>query len=214
MARDCPNCGVQLRTRSKFCPSCGATAIVTESLATAPAAVMDAEGVAERRPTVETGRVTARHARAGTAHDARGHSGAYEQAGFGLRFGALLFDLLILMIIWMAATFALSALSNKSIVSSNSMLGSVYLVALVLYLLNFVFLAGRTGQSIGKRIIGIRIVREGGEPFGVRGAIYRHLVGYALSAVGGFLGFIWIVWDPKQQGWHDKLARTHVVLIP
>jgi uncharacterized RDD family membrane protein YckC len=119
-----------------------------------------------------------------------------------------------MMIIWMGATFILSAMSNKSVVSSNSMLGAVYVVAFLLYFMNFVFLAGRTGQTLGKRIIGIRIVNEDGRPFGIKQALYRNVLGYALSAIGFLLGFVWIVWDRKQQGWHDKLAHTHVVLIP
>jgi uncharacterized RDD family membrane protein YckC len=212
MSRLCPNCRAELRTRSKFCPNCGTTALSgAEAVATAEAG--DAEAVADVRPTRESSRITAKHARS-FAPATHSLVGPHEQAGFGLRFGALLFDLLIMMILWMAATFALSALSNKSIVSSNSMLAAVYAVAVLLYVLNFVFLAGRTGQSLGKRIIGIRIVRVDGGPLDVRGAAYRHLVGYFLSAAGALLGFVWIVLDRKQQGWHDKLAHTYVVLIP
>ncbi|MEK6734314.1 MAG: RDD family protein [Pseudomonadota bacterium] len=32
-----------------------------------------------------------------------------------------------------------------------------------------------------------------------------------LSALPFFLGYLWIVFDPKKQGWHDKLAGTLVI---
>ncbi len=35
-----------------------------------------------------------------------------------------------------------------------------------------------------------------------------------ILTVVGWLGFLWIIWDPLKQGWHDKLARTYVVKKP
>jgi uncharacterized RDD family membrane protein YckC len=135
-----------------------------------------------------------------------------EPADFGQRLGAFLFDLLLFLILLMASTFLLSSFSRKSIVSSNAMLLAFYLIAFALYAFNFVLLAGRAGQTIGKRLVGIRIVRENGEPVGFVQVVLRHVVGYALSMLGGFLGFVWVIWDSKYQGWHDKIARTIVVL--
>jgi uncharacterized RDD family membrane protein YckC len=135
-----------------------------------------------------------------------------EPADFGQRLGAFLFDLLLFFIVLMIATFLLSSFSKQSIVSSRGMLAAFYVLALALFAGNFVLLAGRAGQTIGKRLVGIRIIRENGEPVGFVNVLLRHYVGYTLSALGGFLGFIWVVWDPKHQGWHDKIARTIVVL--
>jgi hypothetical protein len=36
-------------------------------------------------------------------------------------------------------------------------------------------------------------------------------VGYLVSAIVVSLGFIWILFDSKRQGWHDKIAKTYVV---
>ncbi len=135
-----------------------------------------------------------------------------EPADFGQRLGAFLFDLLVFLIVLMLATFALSSFSKKSIVGSNAMLAAFYLVAFALFALNFVILASRGGQTVGKRLVGIRIVRENGDPVGFVGVLLRHCVGYALSTLGAFLGFLWVIWDSKYQGWHDKIARTIVVL--
>ncbi len=40
--------------------------------------------------------------------------------------------------------------------------------------------------------------------------IVRYL-GYYLSMLLLMLGFLWVAWDPKKQGFHDKLARTVVI---
>ena len=63
----------------------------------------------------------------------------------------------------------------------------------------------------GKLLLGIRIVdaRDGGR---LRlWQVLVRLLAYALSALPLGLGFIWILWDKRQQGWHDKLARSVVV---
>jgi uncharacterized RDD family membrane protein YckC len=112
----------------------------------------------------------------------------------------------------MLSTFAITALSHKSVVGSNRDLLLVAAVTLVLFVLNFVVLAGVGGQSAGMRILGIYIMRVDASRFGMKHAAIRHLIGYPLSTIFFFLGFLWMLWDPRQQGWHDKLARTIVVI--
>jgi uncharacterized RDD family membrane protein YckC len=138
--------------------------------------------------------------------------GAFEQAGFGLRYGAWMFDFLITLISTMLFTFGLTAVSHKSVVGSNRDLFIVAGLTVLLVLMNFVLLAGSNGQTAGMRILGIYIVRVDGGKFTRKQAALRHLVGYPLSMAVFFLGFLWMLWDPRQQGWHDKLARTIVVM--
>ncbi|MBI5461943.1 MAG: RDD family protein [Gammaproteobacteria bacterium] len=63
----------------------------------------------------------------------------------------------------------------------------------------------------GKLLLGCRIVdaRNGGRPR--LWQVLVRLFGYALSALPLGLGFLWVIWDKRHQGWHDKLARTLVV---
>jgi uncharacterized RDD family membrane protein YckC len=138
--------------------------------------------------------------------------GPSQAAGFGLRYGAWMFDFLITLIAIMFFTFILTAVSRQSVVGSNRDLIIVSVLTLLLFIFNFVVLAGSNGQSAGMRILGIYIVRVDGRPFTIRDAAIRHLVGYPLSTVAFFLGFLWMLWDPRQQGWHDKLAGTVVVM--
>ena len=63
----------------------------------------------------------------------------------------------------------------------------------------------------GKMAIGARVVdtKTGGKP-GTGQLIVRYL-GYYVSMVPLLLGLIWVAFDPRKQGWHDKLAGTVVV---
>jgi uncharacterized RDD family membrane protein YckC len=66
------------------------------------------------------------------------------------------------------------------------------------------------GQTPGYKVMGLRVVRErDGGPIGGGQAVGR-LLGYVVSAIF-YLGFIWILFDARSQGWHDKLAGTVVI---
>jgi uncharacterized RDD family membrane protein YckC len=239
MRKFCPYCGKQLNERSKFCPHCGKappdrqrSAVATEEAgarraeATNPLnpdmAVGAARGQGEDAPhRVHVTHTTGRNGSAAAAGQAAPrrfapptHSliGSFEQAGFGLRYGAWMFDFLITLIAIMVFTFIVTALSHRSVVGSNRDLVIVAALTLLLFVLNFVVLAGSNGQSAGMRILGIYIARVDGKPFTMKDAAKRHLLGYPLSTLAFFMGFLWMLWDPRQQGWHDKLARTVVVM--
>lgn len=133
-------------------------------------------------------------------------------ASIGLRCSAFLLDYILTMLI--PALSVLIAVYFKRRWNAPGFAGFVlifgYLVTLVLVLFNCVYLCERDGQSFGKRFIGIRVVRQDGAPLTYRTAVLRHLVGYPL-AVFTAVGICWALWDPKQQGWHDKLAGTLVI---
>jgi len=63
----------------------------------------------------------------------------------------------------------------------------------------------------GKMLIHARIVdaESGGKPSS--GQMIGRYFAYYLSIFGLFLGFLWVVWDRRKQGWHDKLAGTVVI---
>jgi uncharacterized RDD family membrane protein YckC len=89
--------------------------------------------------------------------------------------------------------------------------GSGYLATAVVVFFNYFYFYVLRGQSFGKRFIGIRVVRTDGRPIDYQTAVLRHIVGYALSVLFFGLGIVWMLWDPRRQGWHDKLANTVVV---
>jgi uncharacterized RDD family membrane protein YckC len=63
----------------------------------------------------------------------------------------------------------------------------------------------------GKMMLSLRIVDAGsGESPGFGQSIGRYF-GYFVSTIPFCLGLIWVAFDPRKQGWHDKLAGTVVV---
>lgn len=74
----------------------------------------------------------------------------------------------------------------------------------------FVGLWAFTGATIGKWTLGLRVVRADGFPPTIGRSLIR-FIGYLISAIVFFLGFIWILFDDEHRGWHDELAGTWVV---
>lgn len=72
------------------------------------------------------------------------------------------------------------------------------------------FWVAQNGQTPGKRMMNLRIVREDGKPIDVFTGIIRYFGSWVSVAVLD-LGYVWILFDGRHQGWHDKLARTVVV---
>ena len=73
------------------------------------------------------------------------------------------------------------------------------------------FHATIAGQSIGNRIMGIRVLDAGtGRPLPYVRAFVRALVS-SLSALPFFLGFLWMLWEPRKRTWHDMVANSLVV---
>ena len=70
---------------------------------------------------------------------------------------------------------------------------------------------GRTGQTVGKRALSVKVVdSRTGTPIGVGRAIGRHFA-KILSAIPCLLGFFWMLWDPYKQTWHDKMVGSYVL---
>ena len=70
---------------------------------------------------------------------------------------------------------------------------------------------GKTGQTLGKRALGIRVVDERTlEPIGPGRGIGRYLANI-LSALPLFLGYLWPLWDDRNQTFHDKIVGSLVL---
>ena len=66
------------------------------------------------------------------------------------------------------------------------------------------------GQTLVQYAMGLRVVRVDGKRITAATALVRWL-GYFVSFVLLGLGYLWVLWDDRRQGFHDKLARTVVV---
>ena len=74
-----------------------------------------------------------------------------------------------------------------------------------------VFLSWWKGQTVGKRMMGVRVVRLDGEPI-TWWVAFERVGGYAAGFATGLLGFAQIFWDANRQGIHDRIVGTVVIV--
>ena len=74
-------------------------------------------------------------------------------------------------------------------------------------------IAGRTGQSMGKRVVKTKLVAEvNGLPIGPVNAFLRDLLHILDGAA--YLGYLWPLWDTKRQTFSDMIMKTVVIDHP
>jgi len=84
-------------------------------------------------------------------------------------------------------------------------------VSLVLPAIAIVIFWIARAATPGKMVLSLKIVDANTlAPLSTMQSIGRYL-GYYVSMFGMMLGFLWIAFDARKQGWHDKLARTVVI---
>lgn len=139
-------------------------------------------------------------------------------AHWGLRVAAMLLDLLGVIPYWVGA-FVSGMLSTPgydqfgqptsvSTPAGSAALAIGALVSLALWVWNRGFQQSRTGQSWGKKVVGLRLARdETGENVGVWRALLRDLAHWLDCWIFG-LGFWFPLWDAKRQTFADKIVKT------
>ena len=160
------------------------------------------------------------------------------RAGFGARLGAFLIDGFVMALLMFAALIPLIAIGVTTFesepgVCTDSITGDRYacdvptggtvvswlLLGLIFIVISFVVLyavkarpLSRTGQTIGKRALDIRVIREDtGQLLTGGQALGREAFAYFVSAQVFYVGYLWMLWDDKKQTWHDKVVSSVVV---
>ncbi len=147
-------------------------------------------------------------------------AGPLPRASFGQRLGAFAIDLVIIIVVVLVIGFIFSAiiavLANSGSGVALGVAGLIGLITFLLYLaipiVYFGYMEGQpSGQTFGKRVLNIRVVDfNNAGPLPLGRAMLRSLVRSLLSGIF-LLGYLWMLWDPQQQTWHDKLIGTTVV---
>lgn len=123
--------------------------------------------------------------------------GEYRLADVGDRFIALIID-----------TMIVSVISGIGAVGGRE--GGFLLGLLIGVGYQWFFLTQNNGQTFGKKLMHLRVVKLNGEPISATDAILRY-VGYHINSFVMGLGWVWALFDGRNQGWHDKLVGTVVV---
>ena len=89
-----------------------------------------------------------------------------------------------------------------------------FLVSLAFLFWNYGLKQGKTGYSIGKGVLGIKVVKEAdGQVLGTWFSIGRFFVHY-LDQLACYIGYLWPLWDDKRQTFADKILSTIVIIEP
>ena len=139
---------------------------------------------------------------------------SYSIASLKQRAGAFVIDITIVgLIAYLTIGAGFFIVGNDGL--SQREFGRVFLpvYALLFFLAStyFVFLHYYAGKTLGKMVVGIRVISSDARDPGLRESFMRW-VGYYISAVFMFAGFLWSMFDRDSQAWHDKIAGTYVVI--
>ncbi|MFH0811361.1 MAG: RDD family protein [Pseudomonadota bacterium] len=142
-------------------------------------------------------------------------------AGFGIRALAYLIDRIILSVIGIVF-FIVGVLAIKtgsflqmgitSLENLTKVLILTYATTIIIEIGYYTYFHAHTGQTVGKMVCGLKVVDAQGELISYKRAFGRW-VGYVVSSVILYLGFLWIAFDRNRQGWHDKIAKTYVIKV-
>jgi uncharacterized RDD family membrane protein YckC len=136
-------------------------------------------------------------------------------AHWGLRVGAYLLDALLLVPGYVVAAVG-AAMSNNgggAVAAVGDVLIVIGYVAIFgVAIWNQIFRQGRTGWSLGKKVVGIRLLSEQSmQPIGPGLTFVRYLAHF-LDALPCYIGYLWPLWDAKKQTFADKIMSTVVVV--
>jgi uncharacterized RDD family membrane protein YckC len=136
--------------------------------------------------------------------------------GFGLRLAAFVIDTVFVWFVGMilgVAVGLLGYLLTMYTADGPAPIDRLIIVTGLIFSVAY-YLYGwtKSGQTMGKMVLGIKIVGADGQPPSGGRAVLRYL-GYILNAILLSLGFLWAAFDRKRQGLHDKIAGTYVVYV-
>lgn len=149
----------------------------------------------------------------------------YKYAGFWRRLvafsidGAIIFFIFMILFTIASMAFFSGAISadNKNLfaelmdpASLSPVMISIWMSYIFINLLYFTYFHGTSGRTPGKMILGLQVITDQGQPL-TFGIAFLRSVGYFISNIL-YLGFLWVAFDKKKQGWHDKIAGTVVII--
>lgn len=153
----------------------------------------------------------------------------YQLSGWWKRVGAYLLDGLILSVVYVVV-FLILGLIMLSGGNNDALVLAFVLIVFVGSILITVFYYGwsmsregeHNGQSLGKQMLHITVIREEGEEVDFWYAVKREvlviqiLFGFIFNIFTGgiatFLNYLWPLWDEKRQCLHDKMVSSRVVV--
>lgn len=153
-------------------------------------------------------------------------------ASWGKRVGARLLDTLLAFVSFLplligsvvlfstsTTTVTDDGIDHAEVSSGDNTIGVIVFVLGLVIAIGFnvwneIIRQGRTGYTLGKSALGIKVVKEStGQPTGAWLALGRQIL-HAVDGALFYLGYLWPLWDRKRQTFADKIVETVVVDTP
>lgn len=109
--------------------------------------------------------------------------------------------------------YALAALVDSD---GDWVIGLLYIVVSIFYAPLLLARGGEhNGQTVGKQLLGLRVVAKDGGPVSIGRAMLREVVGRTILGAVTFgiyslIDSLWCLWDGRRQTLHDKIGGTFV----
>ncbi|MDO9232599.1 MAG: RDD family protein [Methylotenera sp.] len=136
----------------------------------------------------------------------------YEYAGFWIRTGATIIDVILIMLITFPILIAIYGWAYFDSSQTGIIAGPMdFLLSWVLPAIATILFWLKKQATPGKMAVSVKVVdAKTGQTLSVGQSIGRYLA-YFVSLLPLGLGVIWVAFDSKKQSWHDKLANTVVI---
>ncbi len=136
-------------------------------------------------------------------------------SGWWRRFAAWMVDSLLMWLVSgsLFITLITVGLITFPLTDNGLLLMAVMILLIVILLKNayYTLLHTNNGQTIGKAVLGIKVIDAEGNAPSLRQSLRRGSAHFLSFILLGF-GYLWMLVDPEQQTLHDKLAGTYVVM--
>ncbi|MDY0213014.1 MAG: RDD family protein [Desulfuromonadaceae bacterium] len=140
--------------------------------------------------------------------------GAAPPAGFWIRVVAALLDSMISALLQFSMVFALGAITE---LSGTSNLPSVQILTMLFGTLAgvfyYVFFTGYSGQTPGKMLLRLKVVRLDGTKVSYGQALLRETIGKFISGIILGIGYLMVALRADKRALHDLIADTRVIRI-
>ncbi len=138
--------------------------------------------------------------------------GTFNFAGFWIRFVALFIDSILLMVVQFGIGFLLAFGTDYDPLATDQPFGLVDALGTVMGVLYYTLMHGnpRTQATLGKMVVGLRVITEDGGDVSYARAFGRYL-STILSTITLLIGYIMAGFDEEKRALHDRIAGTRVV---
>jgi uncharacterized RDD family membrane protein YckC len=147
----------------------------------------------------------------------------YRYGGFWRRAAAILIDKIILYCVYLVLIFVEFAILPSrpyshlpdtpegiwADMTSGFIIGHL-IMGVLIGMVYFITFHGSVGRTPGKMLLGLKVIQTSGKDM-TYGIAFLRWVGYIFSVLPLYIGFLWVAFDAKKQGWHDKIAGTLVI---